>query len=336
VENFNQHTIIAKLNRYLTSRNRPVSLQSGYCHGIGLLWLYKISVGKAQWFYNIVQRIADCEQDSQFDVIEKDIELFISHIEWLQNSRLYARGINQLDLDKLTELPKEFALSFLFHHSQLDSILLLLLKNNKLISISGPDHTICIYKNENQVYLLNPKYNKIKPKIINDIKEIKLEIIIALFNRNYLPKCRLPLEIIVLSNPAALNLRHKNDGYDDLAGLYGQLIDECKEIDEPGLDGITNMHLACESGDQNAVLQLLQHNSNPNQRCKDDLTPLLVSAAKGYTSIVKLLLKFGAIPTFADNNGIKPVDLAREAGHEEIMDVLWEREGGKKGFYCHS
>ncbi len=319
---FNQHLIIEKLNQYLKSRQRAVALQSGYCHGLVLLWLYKMSTGQEQWFYDLVQKISDCKHDEQFDAIEQDIELFISYIEWLQNSSVYEYKINQLDIDKLTELPKDLALSFLFHHSQLDSMLPFLIKNNKLISISGPSHTIGIYQKDNHTYVFDPEYDQLRPKMIDDIQLVKFEIVKCLFKRNYLPDCKLPLEIVVLSNPDTAPGKMIESNYGDISNLYANLIHECKDIDNPGLDGITNMHLACESGNENEVAQLLKNGSDPNRPCKDDWTPLLISSTRGYTPIVKLLLKFGAIATQGNKNGMKSVDLALARGHDDIVNLL--------------
>lgn len=329
---FNQHDVIIKINQYLKSRNRSVSLESGYCHGIALLWLYKISAGQEQWFYNIVMKIADCKNDDDFNEIEWDLELFISYIEWLQNSCLYLRGVNQLDIDKLAELTKDYSLSFLFHHSQLDSILKFMLKNDKLICISGPDHTIGIYVKGGNTFVLDPKYNKLQPKIINDIETLKFEIVRSLFRRDYLPECRLPLEFVVLENPDNPNSSNNiTSGCEDIPGFYAQLIKECKNVDTPGMDGITNMHLACESGNENEVRQLLEAGAKPNQICKSQWTPMHVSSLRGDTSIVKLLMKFGASPFNANQSGVKPIDLARAAGHEDILRLFSEPDTSPTG-----
>lgn len=321
--NFNQHNLIIKINQYLQYKNRPLKLTSGYCHGITLLWLYKISVGQESWFYDITKKIAACRDEKNYDDIEWDIELFISYIEWLQNSNYYLRGVNQLDIDKLTELPREFSLSFLFHHSQLNDILKMILKPDKLILMSGPNHTIGIYVKDNNVYVLDPKYNQIQPKIINDITKLKLELIKCLFNRDYLPNCRLPLEIMILSNPdQSLGNQSCQSEYGDLTTLYSQLIQCCNDIDKPGLDGITNIHLACESGNEQEVCQLLEAGAEPNQMVNNEWSPMHIAALRGDVSIVKLLLRYGANAYISNRNGLKPVDMAAEAGHEEIMKLL--------------
>lgn len=316
ISNFNQHGLIKKLNEYLKIHQRSFTLSSGYCHGIVLLWLYKIFAGQEQWFYGTAQKIADCESEDDYEEIEWDIELFISYLEWLQHSNLYLRGVNQLDIHELTELPRELSLSFLFHHSELDEILLLAVKKNKLILVSAPKHTIGIYLQDNRIFMLDPMYNKLQPKIIKNLDELKIELVRSLFQRDYLPDCRLPLEFMVLSNLDDHNIS------DNAEKLYSRLIENCGDINQPGLDGITNMHLACESGNKKEVKQLLKAGADPNYVCNNEWSPLQVSSLRGDFSIVKLLLKHGAKPYISNRHGEKPIDLAREAGHEEIVQLL--------------
>src|SRR5262245_43362738 len=113
---YNQDVVIDKLNHYLKLQKRSITLKKGYCHGFSLLWLYKMSIGEENWFYNTIKKITACRKKRDYDAIEMDIEKFIAHIEWLQNSEKYVPEINQLDIDKIIELPRELSLSFLFNH----------------------------------------------------------------------------------------------------------------------------------------------------------------------------------------------------------------------------
>ena len=319
MKDFNENFIRLQLNHYLQYKKRALELDAGYCHGLTLLWLFYISEDQAQWFYTTAQAIADCEKDTDFDAIEADVERFIAHIVWIRYSCEYLRGVNQFDMDQILELPKDFALSFLFRHSELDTLLPLLLKERKLISISGPTHTMGIYVSDGNTYVFDTRYNKFQPKIINDIYSLKVELIKRLFKRDYFPSCRLPLEIVVLSNrdPSPFNV--------DKEKFYEGLLRGCEAVDAPGLDGYTNMYLACETGDAAEVEQLLEHHSDPNQHCYDGWAPLHVCSSMGKTSIVKLLLRHGAISSQPGKGGLRPIDLAREAGHEDIVTVLKSR-----------
>lgn len=321
--NYNQHSLIEKLNSYLKLKNRSLTFKSGYCHGITLLWLYKTAIGKQEWFYRIADEIVNCTTDEDFAEAETDIEKFIAHIEWLQNSARYMRGVNQLDIDKLMEIPGKFSISFLFSQKDLESILPKIIQDNKLICMSGPMHTIGIYKTGGGICLLDSNYNRLRHKVFQDLTDLKREIIKCLFKDNVF-NSRMPLEINVMNHPdAELNQAVKsNEKPLDKESIYQELIGSLKNINMNGYGGITNLHLACESGDTTAVSLLLKHGANPNQVCKSEWTPLLVAAGKGYLDIVKLLLEYGASPDLANPNGITPLRLAAKHCHDDIVTLL--------------
>ncbi len=323
MKNYNQHLIIEKLNQYLKLNNRSLSLKLGYCHGITLLWLYKISSGEQNWFYKTVEEIINCKTKADFDAAQIAIEKFIAHIEWLQNSDKYITGINQLDIEKLIGLTNEFSLSCLFSHKNLDDLLEKIIVTNKLICISGPNHTIGIYKKHDTLYLFDPNYNHMQPRILPDVKSLKREMIRCLFKQNNTFNARMPLEINISRNPSSLRNSSSHSTITiEKNKAYEEIVQSLKNIDTLGYAGISNLHLACESGDLAAVEYLLKHGARPNQVCKSDWTPLLVASARGYDEIVKLLLKFGADPNLANPGGITPIQLAMQAGHGNIVEIL--------------
>lgn len=317
---YTQRHIINQLNRYLSARKRDLTLKSGYCHGFTLLWLYLMSNGKEAWFYQLVDKIGEITTDEQFKAHEADIELFISHIQWLQYSSLYDFSINQLDLEKLTDIPVETSIACVLDYHQIEKALSLVLEDGRGLCLSGPTHTIGLYQQGNIIHVFDSNFDRLKPKSFTTIKPVVMEIIHSLFGRNYIPDCGLPLEIIAMANKT----RHKQTGDAPvrIANFYRQLLETTANVDKPGLDGVTNMHLACESGNVDAVKQLLDRGANPNLHCHEDWLPLHISAVKGYTPIVKLLLAHGAFADAANKSGIKPVDLARMAGHEEVVTLL--------------
>jgi len=323
MKNYNQHLIIEKLNQYLKLNNRSLSLKLGYCHGITLLWLYKMSSRQEDWFYKTIDEIINCNSKEDFDAIQIDVEKFIAHIEWLQNSDKYVTGINQLDIEKLIELPNEFAFSCLFSQMNLDILLEKIIVNNKLICISGPNHTIGIFKKDDSIYIFDPNYYQIRPRIMPDIKALKREMILCLFKQNNVFNARMPLEINITRNPAQLNHSAANARVMvDKNKTYEEFVRSLKNIDTVGFGGISNLHLACESGDVDAATILLKNGARPNQVCKSDWTPLLVASGRGYSTIVELLLKFGADPNLANQSGMTPLYLAAQSGQENIVKIL--------------
>ena len=113
---YHQTKIIDKINLYLKLNKRSLTLEHGYCHGLTLLWLYKMSKNQEKWFYDTIKLIVDTPQEN-FSEIEIDIEKFIAHIEWLQQPEKYVPKIRQMDIDKSIEVPKELPLSSIFNPS---------------------------------------------------------------------------------------------------------------------------------------------------------------------------------------------------------------------------
>ncbi len=71
------------------------------------------------------------------------------------------------------------------------------------------------------------------------------------------------------------------------------------------------------------VALLLKYGADPNIKDKYYFrTPLHYAALNGDVDVVKELLERGADPTIRDSKGKTPLDLAREARHHEVVQVL--------------
>ncbi len=67
---------------------------------------------------------------------------------------------------------------------------------------------------------------------------------------------------------------------------------------------------------------LLGYGANPNLRCANGKTPLLLAIDKGNVEMVKLMLSKGADPSLDGPDGRKPLHLALMQGYDEIFVVL--------------
>lgn len=318
---YNQHVIKIKLNQYLDLHKRPMSLVHGYCHGLTLLWLYKMAEGEQEWFYQTVKNILSCQSLADFTLYEKEIEKFISYIEWLQNSDEYEIGVNQLDIQSLTGLSCEFSMSYLFSSTEWKKVLSHMLESYKPVFISSPLHTIGIINNNNHIYFYDVNKSLISPEDICDKKILYSMIIKSLFPAEDVSLKRLPLEMFMLGNPFSKMLSSKA-ARRNKEKMYHSFIKSCKHLNRVGLFNTTNLHLACESGDAMEVELLLKHGADPNQSCRHNWTPLLLAAAKGYIDIARLLISYGADPGLTNLAGISPLQLATEARHVEMMKII--------------
>lgn len=123
-----------------------------------------------------------------------------------------------------------------------------------------------------------------------------------------------------------------------------------------GDDGTTALWGAVESGSKDIVNALLDHGADPLTRCPDgspvlwrgvakgryDIVTsllkagadanathdqdsvLMVAAVQGYVAIVKLLLESGADPNFVGKFGRTALEMARDKGHQRIVEMLLE------------
>lgn len=68
---------------------------------------------------------------------------------------------------------------------------------------------------------------------------------------------------------------------------------------------------------------LLNFGADPNIRDRSTGdTPLHDAARTGFTHTVRLLVQFQADPNAIDNKNCRPIDVARQYGHSEVVDFL--------------
>ena len=311
---YNQTEIIKKINCYLKEQKRDIELNQGYCHGLTLLWLYKMSENNENWYYNLVRKIVNAP-DSKLSEIEIDVEKFIAHIEWLQQPEKYVPSIRQLDIDETIEVPKEIPVSSIFEPDQLDKILELVIKPNKMIYISGPDHSIGVIHRGDKYYLYDPNYNSGTSKILTSIHELRLELVQCLFTEFNHPEKKLAVIINVL-------------GEDDMAKkrdeIYTWIIDKTGSMNFCDY-GIGPLYLACENNGYNLAKMLLEKKAEPNIKTKSGKLPLVLCSYSGYTDLVRLLLSHKANPNKEGREGL-PLYLA--AKHNHVATMLALLKGG--------
>ena len=92
------------------------------------------------------------------------------------------------------------------------------------------------------------------------------------------------------------------------------------KVDEETLDQV--LLVAAFKGDPAVIDQLLNHGAYINTRSPENLTPLMIAAQAGKTDAVKLLLQNRANPYAIDNSEKTAANLAEEAGHLSLSELL--------------
>lgn len=196
-EDFNrsQKVLLHKLDQYLRLKGRYLERSAeelknddrinkkGYCHGITLLWLYKMAEGKEVWFYNLIEKIVCCP-DNHLEDIEMDIEKFLAFIEWAQRPYLYTHGgdnIAQRDVDKILEVRKLYSETKNFNDRDLFNLLYFHLEPGRMICIRSQTtskHTIGIFCNRKRLehFIFDANYKTGLPKQYGLIKDLIIEI----------------------------------------------------------------------------------------------------------------------------------------------------------------
>ena len=96
------------------------------------------------------------------------------------------------------------------------------------------------------------------------------------------------------------------------------------QVDTPGEDGDTALHIGCLFGNVAVVQECLKRGANIQARDEDNSTPLHDACAGGHNVIAKLLLDGGADAKAADDDGDTPLHLASNGGHAHVVRLLCE------------
>ncbi|KVI09959.1 ankyrin repeat domain-containing protein 50-like [Cynara cardunculus var. scolymus] len=88
-------------------------------------------------------------------------------------------------------------------------------------------------------------------------------------------------------------------------------------------EGRTPFYLAASKGFERSVKMLAGAGANVDAKRNDGWTALYRAAAKGDRRMVKVLIELGADPSItADNRNPSAIDIARDEGHKEIVEIL--------------
>lgn len=93
-------------------------------------------------------------------------------------------------------------------------------------------------------------------------------------------------------------------------------------VDTPDHHGNTPLMYACDNGQFETTVLLLQSGANVNQRSKHGYTSLMFASWKGHSSIVSLLIKHGADVKASNLNKDTALHFAARSGHTMVCLML--------------
>lgn len=321
MQNRSQLQLIEKINLFFQLDDRKQHFSDGgYCHGLTLLWLYQAKIGQLGWFYQTVDNICKASTLEDFKKFGPDLETFIYHIEWLQNSATYEDGMTQAHMEELVHIKLFDNLSYLFTHDQIKETLIETFNNADLLAISNLEHTMGAYKKGDLFMLYDSNYPTGRHKEFQSIIELKAEMLRRLFRLNALLLRKFPLVFNVFQDNHKMERTHER-----FTALHKRIIASKKgNMDEAGLQGNTDLLLAAENGNAEEIQLLIAQGANPNQQNGFSFTPLFLATSNNHFAAVKALLENGANVNLPSFEGFVPLMWCACFGLDPILNLLLE------------
>ena len=103
------------------------------------------------------------------------------------------------------------------------------------------------------------------------------------------------------------------------------LLDQSVDVNAPQGDGTTALHWAAYRDDPEIARLLIEADADINAKTRlGDLTPLLLAAKNGNTTLIEILLEAGTDANDADANGTTPLMYSAASGKADAVKVLLE------------
>ncbi|KAK4078600.1 uncharacterized protein Triagg1_2931 [Trichoderma aggressivum f. europaeum] len=113
--------------------------------------------------------------------------------------------------------------------------------------------------------------------------------------------------------------------------MVNLLLDADADIDAIDVEGRTPLFFATALHQQDIISLLLERGSNMNARDKEGRTAIYTAIGSGDKEVVNLLLSTNTVDIYnKDENGVTPIDWAKERGNRDIIHLLHHHIGASQ------
>lgn len=213
-----QNPLLDKLNTFFKKagrKNEDGSIYQistrGYCHGLTLLFLEKMTEGKIQWFYDTKRKIIECD-DNNLEDLELEIDKFLALIEWAQNSSKYSENnISYFNIDLILDTQPQKSFDDLYDFEKLKNFLTYKQGKGNMMCITNcygdiQEHTVGIFTDGVYYHFFDANYKNGEAVKFRSSKELTHEVLNRLytnFSEEIPDNCE--LEIKMVNRPAKVN-----------------------------------------------------------------------------------------------------------------------------------
>lgn len=291
------------------------TMEKGLCAGFTSAWLYYYSIGKIEYFYSILEKIALWdEKDKGIDSVFEEAMNFVLFMQ--SPEKIYhdlyqpsmSHVLNRIMPSNRKVAPPEFQVSLLLNDIEAHQFFskLLPLVKEKMVFLSCGNHICGLYINaKNEVHYYdsnNPRGDKIIYRVLDLVDSLRDSFFCQ--KKSYIP---LSCSVVNYEGKPAASYQKVEKVLPDLtAHVVGR---------GNSMSSVSALYLAVSYSQYDWLDKLLTAGANPDDG-------LWVAAALGDKHMVRQLLSAGADPYRLNHQWKSAIDCAKYYKHDEVLAML--------------
>jgi len=191
MQDYSQDRLVQKMNTYLQQCNRRL-LNLGFCHGLTLLWLRRMTQDREEEFYAVIKKIVDCPDD-ELQALAPEIEKIRASIDKKQNPNRYffycVHTVAQENIDVILKTEKQKNLDSVYTRASLRNLLQEHVINDCMTCISSDydasesdtNHTVGLFKRDEDYYLYDSNDYSGRAQRLTDVYDVVDKLLYCIY-----------------------------------------------------------------------------------------------------------------------------------------------------------